>query len=190
MDDTDSDAEERGALLPRQAAQPQQLPAAAAGAAKAPPPLRSPLPRLVMLTCFTTQLSLAVFVTLPFTTLVYMTEDLMPGANAESLSRYTGLLASLSNLGMFVTSIPWGLASDRLGRRPVLLTGSASAALSVFALGCCRSYGVACACRLLGGMANGTLGTMKAGAHGADAGVGAPRAGRRPPQSRAGRHRA
>jgi hypothetical protein len=152
----DDAAVERGALL---APPPQPAASAASTAAK---PV-TPLPRFIMLTCFTTQLALAVFVTMPFTTLIYMCQDLKPDASPEALSRWTGLLASLSNLGMFVTSIPWGLASDRLGRRPVLLTGNASAALSVLALGLCRSYGLACACRLVGGLANGTLGTMKAG---------------------------
>lgn len=133
--------------------------AAAAAAA------RTPLPRAAMLACFATQLSLAVYITLPFTTLVFMVEDLSPPDEPpERLSRRTGLLASLCSLGMFITSLPWGLAADRLGRRPVLLSGCASATASAAALGCCTSYGAACACRLLGGLANGTLGAMKAGA--------------------------
>ena len=126
---------------------------------------RTPLPRATMLACFATQLSLAVYITLPFTTLVFMVEDLSPPDEpTERLSRRTGLLASLCSLGMFITSMPWGFATDRLGRRPVLLFGCASATASAAALGCCTSYGAACACRLLGGLANGTLGAMKTGA--------------------------
>ena len=124
---------------------------------------RTPLPRAATLACFATQLSLAVYITLPFTTLVYMVQDLSPPDEApDRLSRRTGLLASLCSLGMFLTSLPWGLAADRLGRRPVLLFGCASATASAVGLGCCTSYGAACACRLLGGLANGTLGAMKA----------------------------
>ena len=127
-----------------------------------PPPPPTPLPRLPMVCCFMTQLSFAVFVTMPFTTFVYMVQDLYPGRSETFLAARTGLLASLSNLSMFVTSVPWGLASDRRGRRPVLLVGACSAALTMFALGCARSYGFACFARVLGGLLNGSLGTMKA----------------------------
>lgn len=127
-----------------------------------PPPPPTPLPRLPMACCFLTQLSFAVFVTMPFTTFVYMVQDLYPGRSETFLAARTGLLASLSNLSMFVTSVPWGLASDRRGRRPVLLVGACSAALTMFALGCARSYAFACFARVLGGLLNGSLGTMKA----------------------------
>lgn len=63
---------------------------------------------------------------------------------------------------MCLTSVPWGLAADIRGRRAVLLAGSASSALSALLLGLSGSYGAACAVRFIGGLANGTLGAMKA----------------------------
>jgi MFS family permease len=114
-----------------------------------------------MATVFMTQLSVAVFVTLPFTTLVFLVQDLFPDLEESTISERTGFLASLSNLGMAVTSIPWGLVSDRRGRRPVLLVGAAASVTSVLALGLCSSYAGACAFRLAGGLLNGTLGSIK-----------------------------
>ena len=122
----------------------------------------TPLPRLPIGMCCVTQLAFGVFVTLPFTTFVYMVQDFYPTASDASLSRRTGLLASLSNLSMFVSSIPWGLVTDKRGRRPVLNVGNWSAAVTVLLLGFAPNYGFACACRVVGGLLNGTLGAMKA----------------------------
>jgi MFS family permease len=115
-----------------------------------------------MATCFVTQLSFAVFVTMPFTTFVYMVQDFYPDASPAVNSRRTGLLASLSNLSMFFTSIPWGLVTDRRGRRGVLNVGNWTASASVLLLGLQHSFAGACACRVVGGLLNGTLVTMKA----------------------------
>ena len=122
----------------------------------------TPLPRLPIVTCFVTQLSFAVFVTMPFTTFVYMVQDFYPDASAAENSRRTGLLASLSNLSMFLTSIPWGFVTDRRGRRGVLNVGNWTATLTVLLLGLQHTFGAACACRVVGGLCNGTLVTMKA----------------------------
>lgn len=92
--------------------------------------------------------------------------DLTAASQADegSVSRQTGLLASLMNLSAFVTSIPWGLACDRLGRKPVLVVGNLSCALSMFLLGFSPSYGFAAFTRVFGGLLNGVLGAVKTGA--------------------------
>lgn len=87
-----------------------------------------------------------------------------PQADEGSVSRQTGLLASLMNLSSFVTSIPWGLACDRLGRKPVLIIGNFSCALSMVLLGFSSSFGFAAFTRVFGGLMNGVLGAVKTGA--------------------------
>ena len=125
-------------------------------------PTLTPLPRLPMATCFLTQLSFGVFVTMPFTTFVYMVQDFFPSDSTALNSQRTGLLASLSNLSMFLTSIPWGYVTDRRGRRPVLNIGNWTASATILLLGLQHTFGGACACRVVGGLLNGTLVTMKA----------------------------
>ena len=115
-----------------------------------------------MATCFLTQLSFGVFVTMPFTTFVYMVQDFFPSDSTALNSQRTGLLASLSNLSMFLTSIPWGYVTDRRGRRPVLNIGNWTASATILLLGLQHTFGGACACRVVGGLLNGTLVTMKA----------------------------
>jgi MFS family permease len=128
----------------------------------APSPPATPLPKHAAAVVVMSQLSLGVYVTLPFTVLVYMVSDWYPDASETVLARRTGFLASLSNLAGAVTSLPWGRYSDRNGRRPVLLIGNVAAAVSVCVLGLTRSYNTACLSRLAGGALNGSLGVVKA----------------------------
>jgi MFS family permease len=81
----------------------------------------------------------------------------------------TGVALGAMGLGVALTELPWGMATDRWGDRPVLLTGLLGTMLALLALllwitpltGPCRPYG---RCRrswlvgVLGGSVNGASG--------------------------------
>lgn len=110
--------------------------------------------------CSINQFSHAVFITIPYTLAVYMVrafhgEGGGTGSSAEeeaSVGRLTGMLAAAASAAQTCTSYPWGLVSDRLGRKPVILTANISAALSMLALGLAPSYAWAIVVRALGGL--------------------------------------
>lgn len=65
----------------------------------------------------------AILVTMPFVVSVYMVRDweaaAHPGApvSEQAVGRRTGLLAAVFCAAQLVTSMPWGLVSDRIGRK-------------------------------------------------------------------------
>ena len=77
-------------------------------------------------------------------------------ASEESVSRLTGILAASLPAAQFLTSFFWGRFSDRVGRKPVMLVGNVSGAVSMLALGWSPVYTAALLCRFIGGLFNGT----------------------------------
>ena len=58
----------------------------------------------------------------------------MPGGSREALSSHTGMLAAVYMLAIVLLAPMWGLLSDRLGRRSILLLGIAGHAAAIVAL--------------------------------------------------------
>ena len=77
-------------------------------------------------------------------------------ASEQSVSRLTGILAASLPAAQFLTSFFWGRFSDRVGRKPVMLVGNVSGALSMLALGWSPIYIAALLSRFIGGLFNGT----------------------------------
>lgn len=80
------------------------------------PPLGPGLP-----TCCSMRLLQGILTTLPFTLAVYMVRDFeaeggRPPSEA-TVGRLTGLLAAVFCAAQLVTSYPWGIISDRVGRK-------------------------------------------------------------------------
>ena len=63
--------------------------------------------------------------------------------------------AAAASGAQFFTAFMWGIVSDHIGRKPVIMLGSASAAVSVALLGFAPNYAVAVAARIVGGLFNG-----------------------------------
>ena len=76
-------------------------------------------------------------------------------SNEEQIAIYAGTVTSAFALAEFSTSVLWGRLSDRVGRKPVLLTGLAGTGLSMCVFGFARNLPLALFARALGGLLNG-----------------------------------
>ena len=72
-----------------------------------------------------------------------------------------GVLASSYFLAQLLSSMPWGIVSDKIGRRPVLLYGTLCCTAATVVFGLSSSFSVALASRFLAGFLSGNLGTSK-----------------------------
>ena len=68
---------------------------------------------------------------------------------------YAGMVTSSFALAEFSASVFWGRLSDRVGRKPILLTGLAGTGISMLVFGFARNLPVALLARALGGILNG-----------------------------------
>lgn len=80
------------------------------------------------------------------------------GINA---SFYAGILISAFSLAEALTGMFWGGLSDRLGRKPILLSGCAGTMVSMILVGIAPNFWVALAARALGGALNGNIGVIQ-----------------------------
>ncbi|RKO92839.1 major facilitator superfamily domain-containing protein [Blyttiomyces helicus] len=87
----------------------------------------------------------------------FIVRYLLPGEH--DVGYKVGLLSSAFYLPLFVTNVLWGWASDRVGRKPVLLAGLAVCALTSLLLALATTYTVVFSARLLAGLfgANSTV---------------------------------
>lgn len=84
-----------------------------------------------------------------------MTED------DSKISLYAGMVTSAFTFAEFSTGLLWGRLSDRVGRKPVLLTGLIGTAISVLIFGFARNIYIALAARAVGGLLNGNMGVLQ-----------------------------
>jgi len=68
---------------------------------------------------------------------------------------YAGMVTSAFAFAEFSTGLLWGRLSDKVGRKPILLTGLAGTGLSMLMFGFAPSLPVALVARALGGLLNG-----------------------------------
>eukprot|EP00727_Mastigamoeba_balamuthi_P005102 m51a1_g14590 putative major facilitator superfamily transporter (548) ;mRNA; r:1149764-1151477 len=87
--------------------------------------------------------------------------EFMPGMSAKAAGYYAGLLASSFFLFQFVSSPVLGRLSDRMGRRPLLLVGTAGNLLCSVAIGLSWNFWWAVAVRSLNGLLNGNIAVIK-----------------------------
>ena len=73
----------------------------------------------------------------------------------RQIAMYAGMVTSAFAFAEFSTGVVWGKLSDRIGRKPVLLTGLAGTGLSMLVFGFAPSLPVALLGRALGGILNG-----------------------------------
>lgn len=91
----------------------------------------------------------------------YMTKDFGIAKNDSEIAEYAGMLLSAFAFAEFLSGVAWGRLSDRIGRKPVLLTGLAGTALSMLIFGFAPSFPAALLARALGGLLNGNIGVLQ-----------------------------
>lgn len=84
-----------------------------------------------------------------------MIESFHIASDERSISIYAGALISSFAFAEFSGAAVWGTISDRIGRKPVLLTGLFGTGLSMLIFGFSRNLPLAVAARVLGGLLNG-----------------------------------
>ncbi|OLN97220.1 putative membrane protein YCR023C-like protein 4 [Colletotrichum chlorophyti] len=83
------------------------------------------------------------------------------GVDDRDASFYAGLLISAYAVAEAITSMGWGMLSDRIGRKPVVLFGLVGVAISSLIYGLAETYWVALLARFVGGALNGNVSVMQ-----------------------------
>ncbi|KAL3421131.1 major facilitator superfamily transporter [Phlyctema vagabunda] len=91
----------------------------------------------------------------------FMIQDFHITKDESSISVYAGMVTSAFAFAEFSSGVVWGKLSDKIGRKPVLLTGLAGTALSMLVFGFAPSLPVALLARALGGLLNGNIGVLQ-----------------------------
>lgn len=82
-------------------------------------------------------------------------------ADDDNASFYAGILVSAFSLAEALTGMIWGSLSDRVGRKPVLLSGCFGTMLSLLVVGFAPNFWIALFGRALGGILNGNIGVIQ-----------------------------
>jgi MFS family permease len=83
-----------------------------------------------------------------------------PEVDQSQVGIYVGTIASAFALAQFATNFFWGWLSDRIGRKPVILTGTLLTAACLIAFGFCRTLWQAILVQALMGLVNGNQGVV------------------------------
>ncbi|KAK0551528.1 hypothetical protein OC846_003243 [Tilletia horrida] len=85
----------------------------------------------------------------------------LPDVPKEKLGYYAGIVESCFAFVQFLTIFQWGRLSDKVGRKPILITGLTGTAISISAFGLSRSLGGMVLARCIAGALNGNIGVLK-----------------------------
>ena len=83
-----------------------------------------------------------------------------PEVDAGEVGLYVGVIASAFALAQFTTNFFWGWLSDRIGRKPVVLTGTLLTAVGFIMFGFCRTLWQAVLVQVWMGLVNGNQGII------------------------------
>lgn len=90
-----------------------------------------------------------------FPYIYFMVKSFGVTTDEKRIAIYAGMVTSVFAIAEFSASIFWGWLSDRIGRKPVLLTGLAGTGISMLAFGFAPNLPIALLARSLGGLLNG-----------------------------------
>jgi MFS family permease len=90
-----------------------------------------------------------------FPYIYYMVKSFKITNDERQIAMYAGMVTSAFAMAEFLASIFWGRLSDRVGRKPILLTGLAGTGISMVVFGFAPSLPIALLARALGGILNG-----------------------------------
>ena len=83
------------------------------------------------------------------------------GVPKNRVARWAGITSAVFSLSQAATGITWGRASDRFGRKPVILAGMICTMLTSLLFGLSRSLPWAIVARSLAGAGNGNVGIIR-----------------------------
>lgn len=83
------------------------------------------------------------------------------GIPEDDVARYAGITVSMFPLAQTLTAVSWGRASDRYGRKPVILLSLTCTMITSLLWGFSSSIGMAIAVRAFAGAGNGTVGIIR-----------------------------
>ncbi|KAJ3976406.1 major facilitator superfamily domain-containing protein [Lentinula raphanica] len=123
---------------------------------------QTPLPKLQLAIVFLIQLTepIAATVIYPFINQFVISTGIT-GGNEKKTGYYAGIIESAFFLAECFTVMLWGMASDRFGRRPILLLGPLGLCLATLCFGLSTQYRDLMIFRSIQGAFNGNIGVSK-----------------------------
>jgi MFS family permease len=90
-----------------------------------------------------------------FPYIYYMIQHFQITDDERQIAMYAGMVTSAFAIAEFLASIFWGRLSDRVGRKPILITGLTGTGISMLIFGFSNNLAVAMFARAMGGILNG-----------------------------------
>jgi MFS family permease len=91
----------------------------------------------------------------------WLVYDFVPGMDQDRVGLYAGFVAGAFHVGQFISCSFWGLASDRYGRKPMLMIGCVSTLVATVLFGFATNIWWCVAARFMMGLLNGNTGIAK-----------------------------
>ncbi|KAK1837211.1 major facilitator superfamily domain-containing protein [Podospora conica] len=83
------------------------------------------------------------------------------GVDKKDVAKWAGLTGAIFSVSQSITAVPWGKASDRMGRKPIILIGLISTMICFMAWGMSTSLPMAITVRAIMGGGNGNVGIIR-----------------------------
>lgn len=96
-----------------------------------------------------------------FSFLPFMVHYYFPFLSTKELGYKAGILGSAFSSGSLLGNLMWGILSDRIGRRPVLMCGLVGTTISALCFGFSPSFWLAVFSRFMWGFLNGNIGVSR-----------------------------
>lgn len=128
------------------------------GTSTRPPPVKeTPLPKKEMFVTACIYLSESFANSMLFPFVAFMVWDFGVAGSPTEVGFYAGMLASSFSFAQFISSFWWGVWSDKVGRKRVLMVGMAGSLVSVLMFGLSVNFAWALITRTIHGLLNGNL---------------------------------
>ncbi|CAL8469413.1 g8954 [Coccomyxa elongata] len=114
------------------------------------------LPAQQIFSIFFNQLYQGIQITLAYNIGVFVVRHFCHDETEERIGELTGILASAFSTAQLTTSYFWGVMTDKIGRKPVVLIANFVMGIATVFLGLAPNYWLAVAARCLGGVSNGS----------------------------------
>lgn len=83
------------------------------------------------------------------------------GVKREKVAQWAGLTGAVFSIAQSLTAVPWGMLSDRIGRKPTIMIGLMSTMICFLIWGMSTSLAMAITIRFIQGAGNGNVGIIR-----------------------------